>query len=81
MTVIRIADWRPALYRFNLDPKPNAQFGLSVEYGGPIKTAEDFDKWVRGAMAELSDNGKAPEPLTYQKVTELAQHLRTPAKP
>lgn len=69
-----------ALYRFNPDSKSNAQFGFTVEYGVPIKTPEDFDKWVRGAMAELSDNNQAPEPLTYQKVTELAQRLRSPAK-
>ena len=70
-----------ALYRLNPDSKSNAQMGFTVEYGVLIKTPEDFDKWVRSAMAELSDNGQAPESLTYQTVTELAQRLRTPAKP
>jgi hypothetical protein len=70
-----------ALYRFNMTATANAQFGMIVESGVPIKTAEDFDKWVHGAMAELSDNGKVTEPLVYQKVAELSQRLRTPAKP
>ena len=47
----------------------------------PVKTAEDFDKWVRGAMAELSDNATAPADVTYQKVSDLAQQTRTPSKP
>jgi hypothetical protein len=66
------------LYRFNLDPQPSAGFGLRVGYGVPINTAEDFDAWVRGAMAELSDGGVAPETITYQKVVDLARRLRTP---
>jgi hypothetical protein len=70
-----------AVYRFNPSFQFNGQFGLSAVYGSVIKTTEDFDKWIGGAMVELSDNGKAPESLTYQKVTELAQRLRTPAKP
>ena len=70
-----------AVYRLNPGSTANAQFGMTVDSVIPIKTAEDFDKWVGGAMAELSDNGKAAESLTYQKVTELAQRLRTPAKP
>ncbi len=70
-----------ALYRFNMTATANAQFGMTVESGVPIKTAEDFDKWVRGAIIELSDDAKAPESLTYQKVTELSQRLRPPAKP
>jgi hypothetical protein len=80
-----LATVRPAsysvLYRLNIASAANAQFGMTVDSAVPIKTAEDFDKWVGGALAELSDNGKAPEPLVYQKVTELAQRLRTGAKP
>ncbi len=70
-----------ALYRFHLDAKPNALFGLNVEYGVPIQTAEDFDKWVRGAMAELSDGGTPPVGTTYQKVCDVARQVRVSIKP
>lgn len=41
-----------------------------------IETSQDFDTWVLGAMAELSDEGKAPEGLTYQRVMNLAEEIR-----
>ncbi len=66
---------------FNVTTPPNGGIGMRVPYGVPVKTAEDFDKWVRGAMAELSDNATAPAEVTYQKVSDLAQETRTPAKP
>ena len=37
-----------------------------------IRTEAEFDTWVRGAMAELSDDGKAPEHVTYANVLQLA---------
>ena len=37
---------------------------------------QEFDVWVRGAMAELSDDGKAPESVTYQNVLQLAEKIR-----
>jgi hypothetical protein len=68
-------------WRFNVATPPSGEMGMRLPYSVPVKTAEEFDKWVRGAMAELSDNANTPESLTYQKVTELSQHLHTPAKP
>ena len=65
-----------AIYRFNLEPKPKWTIGLTAEYGLLIETAEDFDKWVLGAMAELSDEGKAPTGLTYERVLRLAEEVR-----
>lgn len=41
-----------------------------------IDTDQDFNTWVRGAMAELSDDGKAPEYITYQNVLKLAENIR-----
>ena len=41
-----------------------------------IDTNKDFDTWVRGAMVELSDNGKAPEDITYESVLQLARQIR-----
>jgi hypothetical protein len=68
------------LWRFNV-ASPNGGMGLTVAYGVPLRTAEDFDKWVRGAMAEFSDSGRPPADVTYQKVCDLAQQVRTPIKP
>ncbi len=42
----------------------------------PIETAEDFDTWVLGAMAELSDSGTPPPEVTYQKIVDLARQIR-----
>ncbi|MBN1488937.1 MAG: hypothetical protein JXA69_03380 [Phycisphaerae bacterium] len=37
---------------------------------------DDFDRFVRGAMAELSDDGQAPAYVTYDNVTALSQQIR-----
>jgi len=65
-----------ALYVFNLERKPRLQTNLGVPYGSLIETKEDFDKWVLGAMAELSDDGKNPENVTYSNVLKLTRRLR-----
>ncbi len=41
-----------------------------------IDSSYDFDTWVLGAMAELSDDGKAPEHVTYEDVLRLASQIR-----
>jgi len=41
-----------------------------------IDSSDDFNAWVRGAMAELSDDGKAPENITYERVLRLAEQIR-----
>jgi hypothetical protein len=64
------------LWRFNVASAPNGGMGLRAAYGVPIKTADDFDKWVRGAMAELSDSGTAPDQVTYQNVSQLIEKTR-----
>jgi outer membrane lipoprotein-sorting protein len=63
------------LYRFNLDPEPKWRIGLTVNCM-PIEAVEDFDKWVLGAMAELNDDGKAPENITYENILQLAEQIR-----
>ena len=70
-----------ALFRFNVATPPSGGMGMTVSAGVPVKTAEEFDKWVRGAMAEFSDNATAPADVTYPKVSDLAQQTRTPVKP
>jgi hypothetical protein len=63
------------LYRFNLDHEPKWRIGLTVDCM-PIEAVQDFDKWVLGAMAELSDDGKVPENITYERVLRLAEQIR-----
>jgi len=63
------------LYRFNLDHEPKWRIGLTVDCM-PIEAVEDFGKWVLGAMSELSDDGKAPENITYERVLRLAEQIR-----
>jgi outer membrane lipoprotein-sorting protein len=54
---------------------------MTVKPEFTIETPEEFDEWVLGAMAELADNGTAPENLTYQKVIDLAQRVRASVAP
>jgi len=65
-----------ALYVFNIGREPRYRLNTIVPYGLLIETKEDFDKWVIGAMAELSDDGKAPENVTYESVLQLAEQIR-----
>jgi len=65
-----------ALYVFNLEREPRLKTNLGVPYGSLIETKEDFDKWILGAMAELSDDGKSPENVTYKNVLQLTKRLR-----
>ena len=61
---------------FNLEREPPWIINLNVPPGLTIKSTEDFNKWVLGAMAELSDDGKAPENITYERVLRLAEQIR-----
>lgn len=70
-----------ALYKFNLDPQPQWVIQLTTDYGVPIETAEDFDTWVLGAMAELSETGTAPSQISYQAVLDLIGRIRSSGRP
>jgi len=66
------------LCRWNLElARPMTIDHMTVKPEFTIETAEEFDEWVLGAMAELADDGTAPQNLTYQKVIDLAQQVRT----
>jgi hypothetical protein len=65
-----------AKYIFNLGHTPGLRIGLPVAHGMLIGTPEDFDTWVLGAMAELSDDGTAPEGITFERALELAAAIR-----
>jgi hypothetical protein len=63
------------LCRFNLPDEQPPQVGnpLPENKIGP----GEFDQFVREAMAELSDDGKAPEHVTRENVTQWAKEIRT----
>lgn len=64
------------LYRFNIEPEPKWRISLTVNCSLLIGGAEDFGKWVLGAMAELSDDGKIPNGVSYESVLQLAEKIR-----
>ncbi len=65
------------IFRNNTPRKVNVNsVGPSVRAELTIKNKKDFDIWIRGAMAELSDNGIAPENVTYENVTKVIGNLR-----
>jgi hypothetical protein len=64
------------LYRFNLEEEPKWRIGYTLDYGIEIKSEEDFDIWVLGAIAELSDDGKVPDEVGYEGVLQLAERTR-----
>ena len=61
---------------FNLELEPPWMINLKVPHGLTIKSAKDFNKWVRGAMAELNDDGKASEDIIYERVLQLTKKIR-----
>ena len=63
------------LCEFNLEEPQPARQGNPL-HGYWIDPSE-FDVFVRGAMEELSDDGKAPEYVTYDYVRELSEQARS----
>jgi hypothetical protein len=63
------------LCRFNLGT------GQAPQRGNPMSeiriAADEFDDFVRAAMAELSDDGVAPEHVTYENVMKLVEQIRS----
>ncbi len=60
-------------WRHKNDPEKLHKFN---PISGPEIKAEEFEELVLGAMAELSDDGIAPEGITYDGVLKLAQQIR-----
>ncbi len=66
-----------ALTRFNpADRKVNARGRIGVTNDIRIRNSNDFDALVRGAMAELSDDGKVPDHVTYENVKQLIKKVK-----
>lgn len=67
------------LCRFNLPVEQEPAVGNPV-HKNPI-APDEFDLFVRGAMAELSDDGVAPGHVTYENVMALARQIRESTTP
>jgi len=63
------------IFRFNYPPPDWRTSPQSLGDGIVIESAEDFDRWVLGAMAELSDSGVPPRDLTYEGVLALSKQI------
>lgn len=63
------------IFRFNYPPPDWRTSPQSLGDGIVIESAEDFDRWVLGAMAELSDGGVPPQDLTYERVLALSKKI------
>jgi hypothetical protein len=68
------------LCRINVPLDVESWPGMNVDCGIPVDTSEDFEKWVLGAMTELSDGGVAPAPVTYENVMKLVEEIRSGGK-
>ena len=65
--------------KYNFGPRPffdGRPACLGQDHELTIYSEQEFDIWVRGAMAELSDDGKAPEFITYKNVLQLVEKIR-----
>jgi len=65
------------IFRNNTSRKVDVNsLGSSVRAELTIENQQDFETFVLGAMAELSDNRTVPEHVTYQNVLDLTQDLK-----
>jgi hypothetical protein len=67
--------WCEIIFRFNYPPPDWRTSPVSCGNGIVIESAEDFDRWVLGAMSELSDSGIPPQDLTYEGVLALSKKI------
>jgi len=65
-----------ASIRLNPPDRVKGSIALGISRDLTIENEHDFNTWVLGAMAELNDDGKAPEDITYESVLQLAKQIR-----
>jgi len=69
------------IQKFNgTEPRSFGGRPLLIRQELTINSKEEFETWVHGAMAELSDDSKAPEHATYEEVLRLAEQIRSSLK-
>lgn len=66
------------LKKFNVEKKDKLIGTEAAAYHEDIQieTEEDFNIWILGAMAELSDDGQLPEGISYESVLDLIEDIR-----
>jgi hypothetical protein len=67
---------RSSFLMYRLAEKEQPGWGLTNGSDLQVRSPNDFDTWVRGAMAELSDSGAPPDGITYDYVMELSRQIR-----
>jgi len=66
------------VHRYNPQGREiNAELSIAVAAELKIQDAQDFAVFVRGAMADLSDNGYVPEHVTYENVLDLTGKIKS----
>jgi hypothetical protein len=65
------------VHRYNPQNREiNAELSIAVAAELKIQDAQDFAVFVRGAMADLSDDGYVPEHVTYENVLDLIDEIK-----
>ncbi len=69
------------VHRYNPESREiNAKLSIAVAAELSIENADDFNSFVCGAMADLSDNEYVPEYVTYDNVLNLVEEIRITMK-
>jgi len=63
--------------KFEVDKKRVGTWPRNLSEDLTIYSSDEFNTWVRGAMAELSDDSTVPEHITYKNVLQLAAKIRS----
>lgn len=69
------------VHRYNPEGREvNAKLSIAVAAELPIENVDDFNSFVCGAMADLSNNEYVPEHMTYDNVLNLIEEIRITMK-
>ncbi|MFC1738072.1 hypothetical protein ACFL1G_03370 [Planctomycetota bacterium] len=70
-------NWYDIVRKYNgAEPRSFGGWPRSIIDDIAINSEDDFKTWVRGAMSQLSDDGKTPEDVTFDSVLYLAERIR-----
>ena len=71
-----IRNYAPFIKRHPGGWKDPANYRTKRTFGIFTIRSNEFDTYIRGAMAELSDDGVVPEHVTYENVVKLTEEIR-----
>lgn len=70
-------NWYDIVRKYNgAEPRSFGGYPRSIINDIAINSEDDFKTWVIGAMSRLSDDGKAPEDVTFDSVLRLSERIR-----